>query len=114
MGLAVLGSRYDAFQVTGREAAVGGCTVDEHEQIDIAFDFREDTPPGKDPDAYSPTLRRYHKLLWSKPLPNGAMFDLDDTTRGHYLLHRSDELGEFSLVERCGGRVVQVRAHGPG
>jgi hypothetical protein len=26
------------------------------------------------------------------------MFDLDDTTRGHYLLHRSDELGECSLA----------------
>ena len=26
-----------------------------------------------------------------------AMFDLDDTTRGDYLHHKSDELGEFSL-----------------
>jgi hypothetical protein len=71
--------------------------MDAREQIDITFDFRTDTPPGKDPDGRSPTLRRYHKLLWSKPLPNGVLFDLDDTTRGHYLLHRSDELGEFSL-----------------
>jgi hypothetical protein len=66
-------------------------------RIDIAFDFRSDTPPGKDPDARSPTLRRYHKLLWSKPLPNGVMFDLDDTTRGEYLHHKS-ELGEFFLT----------------
>jgi hypothetical protein len=29
--------------------------------MDIAFDFRSDTPQGKDPDALSPTLRRYHK-----------------------------------------------------
>jgi len=65
--------------------------------IDITFDFRTDTPPGKDPDALSPTLRRYHKLLWSKPLPSGAMFDLDDTVRGHYLIHVS-ELGVFSLA----------------
>ena len=71
--------------------------MEEREQIDITFDFRTDTPPGKDPDVRSPTLRRYHKLLWSKPLPSGRMFDLDDTARGHYLLHRSDELGEFSL-----------------
>ena len=35
--------------------------------IDIAFDFRSDTPAGKDPDAVSPTLRRYHQHLWSKP-----------------------------------------------
>ena len=39
--------------------------------IDIAFDFRTDAG-GKDPDAYSPTLRRYHRLLWSKRLPGGA------------------------------------------
>lgn len=30
--------------------------------IDITFDFRSDAG-GKDPDAYSPTLRRYHQLL---------------------------------------------------
>lgn len=62
--------------------------------IDITFDFRSDTPPGKDPDALSPTLRRYHKLLWSKPLPNGAMFDLDDSHKNCYLYHNSG-LGEF-------------------
>jgi hypothetical protein len=66
-------------------------------QIDITFDFRSDTPLGKDPDARSPTLRRYHKLLWSKPLPSGAMFDLVDTTPGAYLHHRS-LLGEFRLT----------------
>lgn len=71
--------------------------MDAREQIDIEFDFRTDTPPGKDPDARSPTLRRYHKLLWSKPLPNGGMFDLDDTTRGEYLHHKS-ELGEYHLT----------------
>ena len=64
--------------------------------IDTSFDFRTDTPSGKDPDAHSPTLRRYHKLLWSKPLPNGRHFELADTVRGVYLHHRS-ELGEFFL-----------------
>jgi hypothetical protein len=66
------------------------------EAIDIAFDFRSDTPPGKDPDARSPTLRRYHRLLWSKPLPSGVIFELADTTRDAYLHHRS-EAGEFFL-----------------
>ncbi len=66
------------------------------ETIDVTFDFRSDTPPGKDPDARSPTLRRYHQLLWSKPLPSGAPFELDVTTPGWYLHHRS-ELGQFSL-----------------
>jgi hypothetical protein len=67
--------------------------------IDTSFDFRRDTPgyPKKDPDACSPTLKRYHKLLWSKPLPSGRLFKLDDTVRGHYLHHRS-ELAEISLA----------------
>lgn len=46
-------------------------------EIDITFDFRADTPPDKDPDTFSDTLRRYHKLLWSKPLPNGVEFNLE-------------------------------------
>ena len=71
--------------------------MDARQEIDITFDFRTDTPPGKDPDAYSPTLLRYHKLLWSKPLPSGVMFDLDDAKRGDYLYHKS-ELGEFHLT----------------
>ena len=64
--------------------------------IDITFDFRADTPPGKDPDTYSRTLRSYHKLLWSKPLPNGKFFGLTDTKENAYLHHQS-ELGEFFL-----------------
>jgi len=67
------------------------------EAIDITFDFRSDTPPGRDPDTRSPTLKKYHKLLWSKPLPTGALFDLDDATPGEYLHHIS-ELGEFFLT----------------
>ncbi len=66
-------------------------------QIDTTLDFRSDTPPGKDPDAHSPTLRTYHKLLWSKPLPCGTPFDLVDTTPQSYLHHRS-AVGEFWLA----------------
>lgn len=64
--------------------------------IDTTFDFRSDTPPGKDPDAFSPTLRKYHKRLWSKPLPGGMVFDLSDTVPGAYLRHQS-AMGEFVL-----------------
>lgn len=63
--------------------------------IDTTFDFRTDSG-GKDPDTNSPTLRRYHRLLWSKPLPNGDPFDLVETTPRVYLHHRS-RLGEFFL-----------------
>ena len=64
--------------------------------IDINFDFRSDTPLGKDPDSFSPRLRSYHKLLWSKPLPNGKLLELVDTKDRAYLYHQS-ELGEFFL-----------------
>jgi len=64
--------------------------------IDTSYDFRSDTPPGKDPDEYSRTLRRYHMQLWSKALPGGVVFNLVDTTPGVYLHHKS-ELGEFFL-----------------
>ena len=65
--------------------------------IDISFDFRSDTPPGKDPDVRSPTLRQYHRILWSKPLPCGARFDLATSTARVYLHHKS-LVGEFSLA----------------
>jgi Family of unknown function (DUF6994) len=64
--------------------------------IDITFDFRSDTPPGGDPDTLSPTLRRYHRMLWSKALPGGNMFELAEGRPGAYLHHRS-ALGEFFL-----------------
>ena len=63
--------------------------------IDVSFDFRSDSA-GRDPDAYSRTLRQYHKLLWSKHLPSGVVFELDDKRRGTYLYHNS-EAGEFFL-----------------
>lgn len=63
--------------------------------IDINFNFYSDSKGG-DPDNTSPMLRKYHKILWSKPLPNGAFFELRDDKNGVYLYHKS-ELGEFFL-----------------
>jgi hypothetical protein len=67
-----------------------------NEKIDTEFGVYTDTPQGKDPDSHSPTLRRYHKNLWSKTLPNGRLFELVDTHPSGYLHHKSD-LGEFFL-----------------
>ncbi|MCF8277803.1 MAG: hypothetical protein K9J17_13800 [Flavobacteriales bacterium] len=64
-------------------------------QIDIDFNFYSDARGG-DPDSTSPTLRRYHKILWSKPLPSGQHFELTDNRQGTYLYHKSS-LGEFIL-----------------
>ena len=63
--------------------------------IDTNFNMYTDANGG-DPDATSPTLRTYHRLLWSKPLPSGDPFDLLDDKPGHYLFH-SSALGDFSL-----------------
>ena len=60
-----------------------------------------DTPDGKDPDTWSPTLRKYHQILWSKQLPNGTVFNLDIETR--QLLHHRSNLGEFYLSSDCIG-----------
>ena len=65
------------------------------EKFDIRFNVYSDTPPGKDPDAHSPTLRKYHKILWSKNLPNGQTFHLNDHHSG--VLHHKSILGEFLL-----------------
>ena len=63
--------------------------------IDTTFNFYTDANGG-DPDSTSPTLKRYHRLLWSKPLPNGTKFELLDNKSGVYLHHKS-ELGEYFL-----------------
>ena len=63
--------------------------------IDINFDFRADSH-GKDPDVYSLTLKKYHEILWSKSLPDGKKFNLQDDKACTYLYHKS-ELGEFFL-----------------
>lgn len=46
---------------------------------------------------HSPTLRQYHKTLWSKALPSGRLFELSDNVPGAYLAHHSD-LGHFILA----------------
>ena len=63
--------------------------------IDTTFNVYSDSNGGG-PDTASPTLRKYHKILWSKPLPNGVLFELRDDKNGAYLYHKS-ELGEFLL-----------------
>lgn len=63
--------------------------------VDTSFNMYSDAG-GRDPDTTSRTLRTYHKLLWSKPLPSGDVFGLRDDEPGYYLHHNS-ALGDFSL-----------------
>jgi hypothetical protein len=64
--------------------------------IDITFDFRTDATG--DPDPSSPTLLRYHHLLWSKPLPSGKRFELTPRDQKPYALRHDSELGTFVLT----------------
>ena len=63
--------------------------------IDTNFDVESDTPKGKDPDQHSPTLRKFHRILWSKELPSGDLFDLNESIP--LKLHHKSVLGEFIL-----------------
>jgi hypothetical protein len=63
--------------------------------VDTNFNFHSDAGGG-DPDRTSPTLRKYHRILWSKLLPNGKIFELHENINGAYLYHQS-ESGEFFL-----------------
>lgn len=80
--------------ITMRRAVQDAGALSER-RIDVSFDLRSDAQ-GKDPDTSSPTLRRYHQLLWSKPLPDGRQFDLSTDGSASYLHHSSD-VGDFVL-----------------
>ena len=82
-------------------------------EIDVNFDFTTDTPHywdsfwlnnhglgsgGNDPDAASKTLQRYHKLLWSKPLPCGQVMDLSIGTVQNYLTWNGFRFGSDSIT----------------
>ena len=79
------------------------------EAIDINFDFTTDTPhywedfkygkSCKDPDMWSPTLRKYQQLLYSKDLPNGEMFKLEiGSTPNNYLYWKDFCFGSDSII----------------
>jgi hypothetical protein len=55
--------------------------------IDIAFRMSADSN-GKDPDTHSKTLKGYHKFLWSKELPSGELFHLEEGVAKRYLTFR--------------------------
>ena len=81
--------------------------------IDVNFDFTSDTPRywdgywermdgmGRaelDPDTRSPMMRKYHQLLWSKPLPNGEVMDLEDGRSKFYLKWKDFYFGSDSIL----------------
>lgn len=82
-------------------------------KIDVNFDFTMDTPEywngfwtetgdfagnRKDPDWYSDTLREYHRLLWSRQLPNGQIMQLDRPEKSIYLQWNGINFGSDSII----------------
>ena len=81
--------------------------------IDTHFDFTEDTPGfwdhfwesdnglgsgGADPDSDSPTLQEYHRILWSRDLPNGEVMDLKKGHGSNYLTWNNFRFGSDSIT----------------
>lgn len=81
--------------------------VEDLKQIDTAFNFYSDTPKGKDPDTFSPTLRMYHRILWSKPLPDGRPFEITEDPTNRCLRHKSDA-GHFVFSSDALGQEFSV------
>lgn len=62
--------------------------------LDVEFDFSKEAN-GRDPDRHSPTLMKYHRMLWQKPLRDNKLFNLTFSEKNR-LTHSSD-LGVFEL-----------------
>ena len=65
--------------------------------IDITFDLRSDSKG--DPDTYSPTLNKYHRILWSRELPNGEVMDLQSGRAPYVLTWKDFYLTRVSLYD---------------
>ena len=79
-----------------------------NKHIDVNFDFTTDTKGfwerndglgagGADPDSKSRTLKLYSQLLWSKPLPNGEVMELEDGSN-FYLRWKNFYFGNDSIT----------------
>lgn len=75
--------------------------------VDVRFNCELDSS-GRDPDSFSPTLRRSHQIMWSKALPSGLMFNLDISGPRPFLVHDSEgecfRLSSDSISHTYGNR----------
>lgn len=97
-------------------------------RIDVDFDFTLDTPEywdnfwekepilgcsGGDPDSKSRTLQEYHKILWSRELPNHETMELSCGSGPNYLTWKNFRFGSDSIFvsfryKKCKELLVQV------
>ncbi len=80
------------------------------ERTNVSFDFTTDTPNYwenfksgencKDPDCWSPTLRKYQQILYSKKLPSGEIFELQQgkNPKYDYLYWKDFRFGSDSII----------------
>ena len=81
--------------------------------INVDFDFTTDTPKywdnywekdelfgggTKDPDNASKTMQLYHKMIYSKPLPNGETMELKMGKGKEYLTWKNFSFGSDSII----------------
>lgn len=60
--------------------------------IDTQFNFQAGLGnPDRDADKYSLVLQDYHQFLWSKPLPNGKLFQLEKLNTSCLLRYKSED-----------------------
>ena len=79
----------------------------------IDFDFTTDTSNywdnywdddpilggfSNDPDSCSATMKKYQKILWSKTLPNGQIFNLQYGKNSDYLIWKEFRFGSDSII----------------
>jgi len=71
---------------------------DDIKYVDVYNTFLDDTPYGKDPDKDSKLCQTYHKLVWSRQLPNGEYMDLECGKNGSYLVWKNFDFGSDSII----------------
>ena len=112
-------SRFDEFKFVESGFVETGLTLssnkpgNDKQMIDIGFDFTTDSPGywegfwernaglgsgGSDPDNASPTLQEYHRLLWSRQLPNGEHMRLNAGNGSDYLTWKDFRFGSDSII----------------
>lgn len=84
--------------------------------VDVTFDVRTDSD-GLDPDQASQTLKRFHQYLWTKTLPSGELFKLDDRdskyltfngSLGSHVLASDSIVNSFSHHKRLKDLLVKI------
>ena len=87
--------------------------VEDWSTIDTTFDFTSELPEywdgfwdrndglgggGCDPDNASPTLQEYHRIIWSRRLPNDEVMELKKGSGPYYLTWKDMRFGSDSII----------------